>query len=749
MSVAFFSIIVPIYNVQSYLRECITSVLNQDFDDYEIIIVDDCSPDHSGDIADEMARHDSRIKPLHLTQNVGLGLARNAGVAAATGDYVLFLDGDDTFAPGSLRAISEKLEVNARPEMLIYNYSRVWWDGKQAVSWGAELLARLSPTVFAPRDHLKLFNLLPIACNKAYRRDFLERLGVQFRTGFYEDISFTYTVLLNAATAVTLNRVVLLYRQRREGGSILSSTSPKHFDVFAQYELVFAEADRIGIDPRTRKHLYDIMINHFVTILQNKGRLAKRDKKRFFEQGAVLAKRYFPASDESQNSNLPSNIRGRLFREHGYRVFAAYSWVDVRRVPTRRRLGKIYWPVRRAVRKVRAVGRLYYGFMRLLPIDPKLVVFSEYWGTGFGCNPRAIFEEMQRIAPDLRAVWILDKGKQALLPTGVKAIAPNGIKQWAAFARAKYFVNNVNFPGAYVKRPGQVHIQTMHGTPLKFCGLDVMGSAVAGTAVDPNRVTPRQNGQVVAQDAARTRQEFVDLLRRSDRWDYALSSNAYSTEMWSHAYPCSYSWLEFGYPRNDVLVRATPTDMVRCREALGVSPESTLVLYAPTFRESAGDTSLRLELETLIAKLPDNFVLLVRAHHTTSLGPAVDRLESEGRLINGSRLPSIIDCYLAADILITDYSSVMFDFAILDKPIIIYADDWAAYRESRGTYFDLLAQPPGAVANNQEQLTEILVDHLYENEKSRELLSDFRQRFCAFDDGHAAENVIRQVMLTR
>jgi CDP-glycerol glycerophosphotransferase (TagB/SpsB family) len=403
--------------------------------------------------------------------------------------------------------------------------------------------------------------------------------------------------------------------------------------------------------------------------------------------------------------------------------------------------------VRRAVRKVRALGRLYYGFMRLLPINPKLVVFSEYWGTGFGCNPRAIFEEMQRIAPDLTAVWILDKSKQGLLPPGVKAIEPNGVKQWAAFARAKYFVNNVNIPGAYVKRPGQVHIQTMHGTPLKFCGLDVMGKAVAGTAVDPNRVTPRQNGQVVAQDAARNRQEFVDLLRRSDRWDYALSSNAYSTEMWSHAYPCSYSWLEFGYPRNDVLVRSTPADVERCRSALGVSSERTLVLYAPTFRESAGDTSLRLDLESLIDALPDDFVLLVRAHHTTSLGPAVDRLEREGRLINGSRLPSIVDCYLAADILITDYSSVMFDFAILDKPIVIYADDWDAYRESRGTYFDLLAQPPGAVAVNQTQLTTILADRQYSSEESRRLLAEFRERFCSLDDGHAAENVIRRVML--
>src|SRR6201999_1513263 len=133
---------------------------------------------------------------------------------------------------GSLTAIVNRLVRNDLPELLIYNYSRVWWDGRQAVSWGDEVLAGLSPHVFAPAAHRQLFSLLPIACNKVYRRDFLNQLGARFGTGYYEDIPFTYSVLLNAQTAVTLNRVVLRYRQRRSSGSILATTSPKHFDVF-------------------------------------------------------------------------------------------------------------------------------------------------------------------------------------------------------------------------------------------------------------------------------------------------------------------------------------------------------------------------------------------------------------------------------------------------------------------------------------------------------------------------------------
>jgi len=743
---AFFSIIVPVYNVQSYIRACLESVIDQDFEDFEIVVVDDCTPDHSGQIVDEMSYADSRIRPLHLEANVGLGLARNAGVAAATGDYILFLDGDDTLAPGSLKAIADKLRINDLPELLIYNYSRVWWDGRQAVSWGAELLANLSVGVFRPQEHRRLFNLLPIACNKAYRRDFLQELGVSFRTGLYEDISFTYTVLLNAQRAVSLNRVVLLYRQRRSG-NILGTTSSRHFDVFAQYDLVFAEADRLAIGAGMRRHLFDVMVNHYVTILQHRGRLAKSERNRFFALASESVDRHTPDEEGDHTQNTPSNLRARLFRRKSYPAFALYSWVDRRRAPTRRFIGKIYWPLRRTVRKVRAVGRLFYVFARMRPIDKNLVVFSEYWGTGFGCNPKAIFDALPTVAPHLKAVWIMERDKAARLPEGVAHVAPNTLKQWVVLARAKYFVNNVNFPGAFVKRPGQLVIQTMHGTPLKHCGLDVMGHVAATSAIDPKRVAPRRGGQLVATDAARTKQEFVDLLRRSDNWDFALSSNAYSTEMWGHAYPCSYTWLEFGYPRNDVLVNATSEDARESRVRLGLSPEQKVVLYAPTYRDVAGDTSLRIDFADLLEHLPADYVLIVRAHHTTTLGPRINDLVTSGRVVDGSAFPSIVDCYLASDILITDYSSVMFDFAVLDRPIVIFADDWEAYQEARGTYFDLLQSPPGSVAMNQAELVKIFVNEEFDSVESREKLRAFRARFCSYDDGQAARKVIERVML--
>lgn len=743
---ALLSVIVPAYGVQAYIRAAIESVLEQDFTDVEIVAVDDCSPDNSGAILDELARQDGRVRVLHLAENAGLGGARNAGVAAATGDYVMFLDGDDTLAPGSLAAIADRLEVGDHPQLLIYNYARVWWDGRTAVSWADELLAALSPSVFVPREHLRLFNLLPIACNKVYRRDFLTELGVTFPPGYYEDIHFTYTVLLAADTAVSLNRVLLLYRQRR-AGSILGSGSPRHFDIFGRYDEVFEELDRRGVDLATRKHIYDIMVNHYVTILRHRDRVPKALRPDFYDRSRESVRAHAQDWSALTKQNAASNLRARIFLTRSYRSFRFYDRIDQWRQPVRRAIGRVYWPLRRALKRVRAVGRLYYRALRVLPLDPNLVLFSEYWGGGYGCNPRAIFEKLPEVAPHLRGVWLIEEERARLLPPGTEYVTPGGWKRWRIFARATYFVNNVNFAGSYVKRPGQIHIQTMHGTPLKFCGLDVQAKAAASTAVDPIRQPRRSGGRVVPIDEARSAREFENLLRRSDRWDYAISSNAYSTEMWSHAYPCRYEWLESGYPRNDALVTATEADVAAARELLGVPPGATAVLYAPTFREAVGDTSMRLDMRRLLDDLPDDVVVIVRAHHTATAGAAMKALMASGRVIDGSSVPWIVPCYLAADVLITDYSSTMFDYALLDRPIITYADDWPLYRETRGTYFDLLAEPPGLVARNQRQLTEMLVRRTYDNEDARARRAAFRERFCQFDDGRAAERVIRTVML--
>ncbi|CAM5413018.1 Glycosyl transferase OS=Streptomyces glaucescens OX=1907 GN=SGLAU_13550 PE=3 SV=1 [Streptomyces glaucescens] len=117
-----FSIILPCFKVQGFLRECLDSVLEQSFRDIEVIAVDDRSPDGCGAILDEYAARDPRVKAVHMPENVGLGRARNAGMPHATGDYLFFLDSDDTLTPGALRAMADRLAGTGDPDVLIFDY---------------------------------------------------------------------------------------------------------------------------------------------------------------------------------------------------------------------------------------------------------------------------------------------------------------------------------------------------------------------------------------------------------------------------------------------------------------------------------------------------------------------------------------------------------------------------------------------------------------------------------------------------
>jgi glycosyltransferase involved in cell wall biosynthesis len=272
-----FSVIVPAYKVQAYLHECIESVLGQGYSDFELIAVDDCSPDGSGAILDDFAVRDARVSVLHLPENVGLGRARNAGMARATGDYLLFLDSDDTLTPGTLQAIADRLKEADEPDLLVFDYVRTYWDGRIAPNQRADLLAQSpeGPQVFTLADRPGLLKLLQVAWNKAYKREFVERRGFTFPSGYYEDTPWTFPVLLSARTVAVLDRVCVHYRQRRQG-NILSTTSRKHFDIFDQYDRVFGHIDNNPSLDRWRPAVFGRMVAHLATIYCSAGRVPGR-----------------------------------------------------------------------------------------------------------------------------------------------------------------------------------------------------------------------------------------------------------------------------------------------------------------------------------------------------------------------------------------------------------------------------------------------------------------------------------------
>jgi CRISPR system Cascade subunit CasB len=706
-----FSVIVPAYKVQAYLHECIESVLGQGYSDFELIAVDDCSPDGSGAILDDFAVRDARVSVLHLPENVGLGRARNAGMARATGDYLLFLDSDDTLTPGTLQAIADRLKEADEPDLLVFDYVRTYWDGRIARNQRADLLAQSpeGPQVFTLADRPGLLKLLQVAWNKAYKREFVERRGFTFPSGYYEDTPWTFPVLLSARTVAVLDRVCVHYRQRRQG-NILNTTSRKHFDIFDQYDRVFGHIDKNPSLDRWRPAVFGRMVAHLATIYCSAGRLPRSARSAFFKRCRQHYKRYRPAG-----GGVGTQTRHLLFGLGARRTFDGLRLAGRMRRMVRARRKVTYRRLRTALL------RLHYAIQRRRPLDPGLAVFSAYWNRGYACNPAAIEATVRALAPHVRTAWITTPRHARTLPYGVRRLHPGSAAYWTALARATYLVSNVNLPDHYAKRRGQTNIQTHHGTPLKHMGVDLMDRPAAARDMD-----------------------FGRLLRHVDRWDFSVSANRHSTLTWERAYPSGFTTLEYGYPRNDIFQQATAEDVLRVRTELGIPREATAVLYAPTHRDYRRGLCTPADLRRVARDLGPGFVILLRTHYLEDgASPAA---VPEG-VIDVSGHPSVEELCLAADVLLTDYSSIMFDYANLDRPIVLHTEDWAAYGAARGTYFNIIAEPPGLVARTEDELIDILTTDAWRGPRSAELRASFRARFCPYDDGHAAERIVRRVFL--
>jgi len=394
---------------------------------------------------------------------------------------------------------------------------------------------------------------------------------------------------------------------------------------------------------------------------------------------------------------------------------------------------------RRLTERTRAARRraAYRRICRDNPVEPKTVVFESYVGSAYSCSPKAIYEAMvgDRRYDGHVLIWAFkEPAAYADLPALERAtlVRSGSPEHLAAYARAKYWIVNSAAPAQAVPRDGQIYVQTWHGTPLKRFGCDA--PPAPGTA--PRDVEARAGRWKLS----------------GSRFTFFLSQSPFASEKLASAFgmdagSAARVMLELGYPRNDFLYTHAASDVERIKSGLGVPADKKVVLYAPTWRDDQREPGvgytleLGLDFDRLRRELGEGYVVLFRAHF--KIARAFDFARHAGFVFDVSGVDDVNELYVISDVLVTDYSSVFFDYGNLERPAVFYMYDLDHYADDlRGFYMDL-KELPGPIVRSPDDLAAAI---LAADEIPLERRRTFRERYAPRDDGHASERVLEHVL---
>ncbi len=353
-----------------------------------------------------------------------------------------------------------------------------------------------------------------------------------------------------------------------------------------------------------------------------------------------------------------------------------------------------------------------WGARTFKGIDPWKVVFCCFQGRSYGDSPRAISERLRARCPEAKIVWLLDgEGMRRLkgrLPDYVKTVRYKSREAFMELATARVWVDNFTKHNCLRwPKDRQFYIQTWHGD-----------RAIKKICYDLDLPNDR---------------------RVEERCARVTTASKFGEDMFRTAFRYKGEYIRAGTPRNDVLVKNDPAEIARIRERLGVAPDARLLLYAPTYRENASVVPRRAQmdlartLDRLEQKTGARWLCLYRAHY---LSEGIDLEAVKDRIVDATAWEDMAELLLAADMVLTDYSSCALDFILRDRPAIFFTADWDEYVSTRGVYFDI-RRTPCMTAANQDEL-EALIDGLT-GESARENCAAIRKWFGYYETGRATD----------
>lgn len=352
-------------------------------------------------------------------------------------------------------------------------------------------------------------------------------------------------------------------------------------------------------------------------------------------------------------------------------------------------------------------GSLFFRILgKFVKTDPNLALFVSNIGKGYSGSPRAIYEYMQKEEryQDIQCVWAFN-APENFQKYGLHTVKFDTMQYFMLSLKAKYWITDVNIERSLrYKKKRTKFLNTWHGVALKYIGND-----------DPA--------------SGRYDYSYLDFLCVSGEHDKRVYTSALKAP--EHCFlPC-------GMPRNDRLYHSSEEERKAIRQKLGIAEHQTAILYAPTWRDSVNkgksyDLAVPMNLKKWEERLKGKYVLLFRAHDRTT---KVMNVQFNDFVRDYSNYEDINDLYIAADILITDYSSVIFDYSILKKPIFCFAYDYDDYKKERGMYFDPEKMYPNGIIRSEDVLLDKIesVDSDFDPHE----IEAFNQKFMEYSHGEA------------
>ena len=760
------SIIIPFHKGTAFLNDALQSLKDQLYKDIEIILVCDHIEENLKPIL-SLYQEELDIKVYDLQKKSGVAAARNLGLSIASGEYIYFLDSDDYLNYNTL----DILVTAAEQENTDISYGKItktWFkrstfqlsmeqkdadmeeetdeDSNPSVAGTMvstdsitelmELIKEDTQTeesdmqnnilqdnrvqaykhLISKRKGLKTVSIL----NILIKRTLITENELQFNEKliYFSDYPFLFQILHHATSFSYQKDAVYVKRNHNDPinfpslSQLYGSKDLKEYILAYQYTAALRETDS---DLR---------------------RLLDRKLLHYYATG--FAPRLYRSSDTAVlNSQfqemhlLIQNIEQELINHyHGYkrRLLKLLKSGDFKKSVSTVTIHLARKKIKKIIKNKKELAKTLYKYVFIKKsVKENWVLCESFFGKYYSDNPKYIYEYLSCKYPDqYKFIWVMDK-VHTKIPYKHTKVKRFSIRYYYYLARCKYFVFNGRQPEWTLKRKENIFLQTWHGTPLKHL------------AFDQEEVT------------SATAQYKKQIYNQSRAWDYLVAPNQFSSDIFKRCFLFNKVMLETGYPRNDIL-HSQDKDQIsaRIKRKLRLPLDKKIILYAPTWRDDEYYAkgkykfSLQLDLRLLKENLSKDYIVLLRTHYFIADNLDLNGLEDFA--YNLSNYDDIGELYLISDVLITDYSSVFFDYANLRRPIIFYMYDLEKYRDVlRGFYIDIEEELPGPLLLTSEAVLDTIKNIEEMEQKYIDKYNLFYHKYCSWEDGSSSEKVVNKV----